>query len=161
MDAIREANESLAAGMDPDHWPCQRDADLYCSGVPRGGGRINACLEDHARDLSAGCAQYREVTDGPEDWVLACDAELHSVCSGRFHQLDCLKEHPSDLSSHCQSRIRAYETAERWRRACFDDSARFCPGLDGDLAKSCLQQHQAELSTSCKIYYMADPVSGR
>jgi hypothetical protein len=36
---------------------CHADYDRLCSGVRPGGGRILACLQNHASDLSASCAQ--------------------------------------------------------------------------------------------------------
>src|ERR1051326_5763143 len=36
--------------------PCLGDIEKYCADVPTGGGRIQACLEKHAHELSPGCA---------------------------------------------------------------------------------------------------------
>lgn len=36
--------------------PCVPDYQNYCSDVPRGGGRIFACLVDHEKQLSPACA---------------------------------------------------------------------------------------------------------
>ena len=36
---------------------CRGDYDRVCSNVVPGGGRILACLQDHANQLSPGCAQ--------------------------------------------------------------------------------------------------------
>lgn len=36
---------------------CRGDYDRLCSGVTPGGGRVLACLQSHANQLSAGCAQ--------------------------------------------------------------------------------------------------------
>jgi len=36
---------------------CRGDYDRLCSGVQPGGGRILACLQNHANQLSAPCAQ--------------------------------------------------------------------------------------------------------
>jgi hypothetical protein len=36
---------------------CRGDYDRLCSGVQPGGGRILACLQNHANQLSAACAQ--------------------------------------------------------------------------------------------------------
>ena len=36
---------------------CRGDYDRLCGGVPPGGGRILACLQNHASQLSAACGQ--------------------------------------------------------------------------------------------------------
>ncbi len=36
---------------------CRSDFDRLCGGVMPGGGRILACLQGHANQLSSGCAQ--------------------------------------------------------------------------------------------------------
>jgi hypothetical protein len=36
---------------------CRADYDRLCSGVTPGGGRVLACLQSHASELSAACAQ--------------------------------------------------------------------------------------------------------
>jgi hypothetical protein len=36
---------------------CRTDLDRLCSGVAPGGGRIIACLQSHAGQLSSSCAQ--------------------------------------------------------------------------------------------------------
>jgi hypothetical protein len=34
---------------------CQPDRQKYCAGVEKGGGRIMACMKEHAAQLSPGC----------------------------------------------------------------------------------------------------------
>jgi hypothetical protein len=34
---------------------CKADHDKYCAGVEKGGGRIMACMKEHADKLSPGC----------------------------------------------------------------------------------------------------------
>ena len=36
---------------------CRADYEALCAGVPPGGGRILACLQQHVDKLSAGCKQ--------------------------------------------------------------------------------------------------------
>src|SRR5262245_6224966 len=40
--------------------PCAADIEKFCAKVPVGGGRIQACLKEHEKELSAGCAARRE-----------------------------------------------------------------------------------------------------
>lgn len=34
---------------------CKPDREKYCAGVEKGGGRVMACMKEHAAELSAGC----------------------------------------------------------------------------------------------------------
>lgn len=34
---------------------CKADRAKYCAGVQKGGGRVMACMKDHAAELSTGC----------------------------------------------------------------------------------------------------------
>lgn len=36
---------------------CRPDAERFCPGIKHGGGRINACLKEHLRELSQTCRQ--------------------------------------------------------------------------------------------------------
>lgn len=45
------------AGMQAMRQACMPDYKAYCSGVAPGGGRILACLQQHAQSLSPDCAQ--------------------------------------------------------------------------------------------------------
>ncbi len=154
LKEIRAHNaEILQGGTDPGQWPCASDARIFCAGVPEGGGHVNACLEEHARDLSHGCAQFRENTDGADDWVGACDPELRSLCAGRHHQMQCLKENQGALSAHCRSRISNYEEEDHWRRACAEDAAQYCPNSNQDDSRKCLTNHFSQLTPSCRAYY--------
>ncbi|MGY3618945.1 cysteine rich repeat-containing protein [Bradyrhizobium sp. USDA 10063] len=43
---------------------CRGDYSRLCSSVSPGGGRIIACLQSHASELSSGCAQALPRKDG-------------------------------------------------------------------------------------------------
>src|SRR4029077_492773 len=58
-------------------WPCALDADRFCPHIPRGGGRVNACLRQHTPDLSRDCIDYMESVDPSNDWNNVCREELH------------------------------------------------------------------------------------
>ena len=34
---------------------CKPDREKYCAGVEKGGGRVMACMKEHAAQLSPGC----------------------------------------------------------------------------------------------------------
>jgi hypothetical protein len=34
---------------------CRPDREKYCAGVEKGGGRVMACMKEHAAELSPGC----------------------------------------------------------------------------------------------------------
>jgi hypothetical protein len=34
---------------------CKPDRDKYCAGIEKGGGRVMACMKEHAAELSPGC----------------------------------------------------------------------------------------------------------
>ncbi|MCA6111669.1 cysteine rich repeat-containing protein [Bradyrhizobium sp. CNPSo 4026] len=46
---------------------CRGDYSRLCSNVSPGGGRIMACLQSHARELSSGCAQALTRTQASKD----------------------------------------------------------------------------------------------
>jgi len=53
---------------------CRADHDRLCSGVVPGGGRILACLQNHAADLSAACAQSLPRAQALRDNAVAAGA---------------------------------------------------------------------------------------
>lgn len=50
---------------------CRADYDRVCSGVVPGGGRILACLQNHANQLSPGCAQAMPRAQSLKDSAVA------------------------------------------------------------------------------------------
>lgn len=39
---------------------CAPDVERLCKGVPYGDGKVKACLEEHKKDISVGCAEALE-----------------------------------------------------------------------------------------------------
>ena len=50
---------------------CRGDYDRLCSGVPPGGGRILACLQNHANQLSPACGQAMPRAQSLKDGAVA------------------------------------------------------------------------------------------
>lgn len=53
---------------------CRGDYDRLCAGVQPGGGRVLACLQDHAGQLSAACAQAMPRAQSLRDSAAAASA---------------------------------------------------------------------------------------
>lgn len=82
---------------------CGADVKAQCAGVERGGGRIVACLKEHAGTVSDTCKQAMgEATAGRQ----ACRADVKQQCAGvqpgggRIRA--CLKEHAATVSDACK-----------------------------------------------------------
>lgn len=51
----KERGEELRERAREVHEACKEDVSKYCKEVKPGQGRIHACLEEHDKELSAGC----------------------------------------------------------------------------------------------------------
>jgi hypothetical protein len=89
---------------------CADEIARYCSSVPRGGGRVRACLKKHEADLSAGCKQQIGAASKRID---ACRADIEKHCTnsqpGPGALRACLLEHRDELSRDCKAQITADE----------------------------------------------------
>ncbi|HVP31915.1 MAG TPA: hypothetical protein VMW35_22435 [Myxococcota bacterium] len=100
------------AGPGPGGGACRDDMARLCANVPRGGGGVARCLQEHEADLSPPCrdamAAHRAHRDAIES---SCQAELAGVCkdSGQRPRLrlQCLRTHKDQLSAACQKAIEA------------------------------------------------------
>ncbi len=54
----RQAEGQLQAFRDAAHPGCRADAQRLCQGIEKGGGRILACLQSHAGQLSPTCQEH-------------------------------------------------------------------------------------------------------
>ena len=86
-----------------------------------------------------------------------CADDVAKFCQGvkrgQGQLMQCLKEHESELSSPCQARVQTMEARiQEMTDACQSDMQQFCTGVSpsGGRIAQCLQQHESELSSTCK-----------
>jgi hypothetical protein len=142
----------------PATWPCTADANRLCPNVPRGKGRVNACLREHEKMLTSECLDYLEMVDPSNDWSNVCREELHTFCGGRGKPMRCLHENRSRLSSRCAALLDSYDAMTQMNGACGYDVQRLCAEVPADQATAvtaCLREHEKELSFSCRFYLAA------
>jgi Cysteine rich repeat len=91
--------------------PCMADIEKFCGKVPTGGGRIQACLKEHAKELSPDCAARHENLEKEMGRLAAsCRYDISRFCwdvsPGRGRVARCLERHGSDLSPECGDQLR-------------------------------------------------------
>jgi hypothetical protein len=99
----------LRAGAAPA-FVCDADVKKFCSDVKQGGGRIQACLKEHAKDLSPECAKRSQAaarTVG--DMAAVCRPDIARLCAGvaagQGRVLRCLEQYKDELSPGCKRSI--------------------------------------------------------
>jgi hypothetical protein len=106
---------------------CRSDFDRFCRDVPRGGGRVLACLRQNLADLSPDCRQFVDSVKLPEgathgglEFALAvhreCSSEIDKYCAdvpvGGGKILDCLEGHEAALSPACKGALQSAPKGE-------------------------------------------------
>ena len=91
--------------------PCASDIEKFCSDVPVGGGRIQACLKEHEEGLSPECASHHENLAQEMGRLAAmCRFDISRFCwdvsPGHGRVSRCLERHRSDLSPVCSDQLR-------------------------------------------------------
>jgi hypothetical protein len=99
---------------------CRADRELFCAGVPFGGGRVLKCLEAHASSLSDGCkralgsmapAGGAAPPAGGTSAQEACHDDAVKFCrdaaGNRAKMKACLQAHAGELSNGCKSALAA------------------------------------------------------
>ena len=91
--------------------PCEADIQKFCASVPIGGGRIQACLRKHAKELSPACAsRYQNLEQEMGTLAAICRFDISRFCSdvspGGGRVADCLKANQDDLSPECKDGLR-------------------------------------------------------
>jgi Cysteine rich repeat len=99
---------------------CRGDFDRFCKDVPRGGGRVLVCLQNHLADLSPDCREFVGSVKIPEggthgglEFALAvhrgCGSEIGRFCGdvpiGAGKVVDCLQGHQAELSAGCKAAL--------------------------------------------------------
>ena len=70
-------------GIASSHAPCVKDAEMLCSGVIPGEGRIGRCLKDNKARVSAECFTYAlSIKDMRVTIKEACYGDIRSHCAG-------------------------------------------------------------------------------
>lgn len=103
---------------------CGADIKKYCKNVPLGGGRIQACFEQHRAQISASCKQtsarvYASIAKrvaAQNNIVRICSGDISRFCgqvvAGDANILNCmLKIKPSLIGRECNQTL----TDTGWR----------------------------------------------
>ena len=90
--------------------PCADDVKKLCPDTPAGGGKIQACLKEHAADLSPGCKKHLDdLSKKIGGLVATCRYDIARFCSdqtpGGGRIAGCLQKHRDELSPECKDRI--------------------------------------------------------
>jgi hypothetical protein len=91
-------------------YPCEADIKRLCGDVQPGGGRIQACLKEHAKDLSPECAaRSQAVARNVGDTAGVCRPDVNKHCAGveagQGRVLRCLEQHKDELSPACRKSV--------------------------------------------------------
>jgi hypothetical protein len=148
----------LAVGVARAQDACQEDADKLCAGIPRGGGRIFACLQANAAKVSDACKQQVGVVGQKAKEIgAACSDDIWQVCPearvGGGRVLKCLVSNSAKLSPPCQKVVlQAEEKTAEFKKTCGDDVAKFCQGVPKGQGRilACLKSKQGELAPACQ-----------
>lgn len=113
--------EKLTARVAKLESACAKDIKKYWSTVTPGEGRMIYCMQAHEDKISAKCAfelgeaatSVQTATDALKDAVMACKAEINSVCGktvpGRGRIAACLLANRSTASSGCAEALKKIE----------------------------------------------------
>ena len=109
---------ATAYGEEPNG-ACAGDIQRLCPDLRPGGGRLIACLRQHAKELAPQCkdafAAMAHAEAGTQSrarrWFRTCKAEIATYCknvpAGEGRIAQCLESHAAQLSRACQSALNA------------------------------------------------------
>ena len=102
---------TLLSGIAGAATPCAADIEKFCAKVPMGGGRIQACLKEHEKELSPECAaSHANLAKDMGSLAASCRYDISRFCwdvsPGHGRVARCLEQHRSDLSPVCADRLR-------------------------------------------------------
>lgn len=105
---------------------CKSEIAAHCKGVPRGKGRIAACLFAHSAALSGECA-----------------ADVAELSASRK---------VSRIVPDSVTELKGTEYEAMLRSACSADATKLCPGVstNDERVLACLYARERELSKTCK-----------
>jgi Golgi apparatus protein 1 len=91
--------------------PCAADIQKFCADVPTGSGRVEECLEKHAKELSPECKTRHENLQKEMGTLAAtCREDISQFCSdvvpGSGRIAACLQNRSDDLSPVCKDAFR-------------------------------------------------------
>ncbi len=145
---------------------CLADVKRLCPDVKPVGGRVDACLREHAEELSAPCRERRQADEAAarriiQEFGRACKADVAAFCggieAGQGRIIGCLSQHQPELTAPCESQITRYAEAKSrvaaLKAACKADAERLCEGVrpEAGALVECLQERRAELSAGCNV----------
>ena len=137
---------------------CQADVERLCAGIPKGGGRIAACLKANEAQVSPACKQElasvrRKVKEVGE----ACADDIQSLCAdvkpGAGNVLRCLNASYFSLTPGCQEIVKgSREKMAEFQKACGKDAKKLCKGIAPGQGRilACLESRKADLSPACQ-----------
>ena len=87
--------------------PCKIDVEKFCKGVESGGGKLNACMNEHEDELSPACKDKRvERKAKMAAAKKACEPDVQKFCKdtkpGDGAVKQCLQSHETELSQACR-----------------------------------------------------------
>jgi hypothetical protein len=148
----------LAVGSARGEDACRADVEKLCAGIPKGGGRIDACLRANEAKLSPGCkADLASVSRKVKEVEAACASDIPSICSdvrpGGGAILQCLRANLFSVTPGCRAVLKgAEEKAAEFKKACGKDARKLCKGIAPGEGRvwSCLESRKADLSPACQ-----------
>ena len=147
---------AAAAGAADD--ACQADVERLCAGIPKGGGRIAACLKANEAQVSPACKQeLASVRRKVKELGEGCADDIQSLCAdvkpGAGNVLRCLNASYFSLTPGCQEIVKgAREKMAEFQKACGKDAKTLCKGISPGQGRilACLESRKADLSPKCQ-----------
>jgi hypothetical protein len=148
----------LALGSARAQDACRADVQRLCPDIPKGGGRIQACLRANQDKVSPECkTEMASIRRKVKEVGEACAADVEAYCAGvkpgGGNVLRCLAANKGTLSPRCQGVVQgAQEKAAEFRKACDKDAKKLCKGIARGEGRvlACLESRKADLSPACQ-----------
>jgi cysteine rich repeat protein len=109
--AVLATGTGVALAQGQAQTPCEADTKKFCANTPAGGGRIQACLREHEKELSPECrGRLGGLRREAGLFVSACRNDITRFCNdtspGGGRVLTCLQQHQSELSPECGDAVK-------------------------------------------------------